>query len=220
MQENAFLFYELRETIRQDMRLYNAPVYIAIPFTKDYPILGQFIRWWEESQVANFVKDNRRWLVYAFVGSPMTGSSYYNAVCEDGHHKAFRNVNFGALMGSFRNANENENNTLQILSPEQAFTLEQVVTTLQTQNSLIQYKIRSDFQTKLINELTEQSNDWERKYYQLLFKPHKEALLAMHERYSQLIGEINETTDTKQKKTLRFMPRPVCLIPCAAVTRI
>lgn len=205
MQQNAFLFYELRETIRQDMRLYNAPVYITIPFTKDYPILGQFIRWWEESQVANFIKDNRRWLVYDFVGSPMTGSSYYNAVCEDGHHKAFSGGNFGALMGSFRNANEKESNTLHIQSPEQTFTLEQVVSTLQTQYPLIQYKIRSEYQTKLISELTAQSNDWERKYYQLLFKPHKEALMAMHKRYSQLIGEIDETTmDAKQKKTLRY----------------
>ena len=205
MRENAFVFYELRETIKQDVRLFNAPVYIRIPFYIDYPVLGHFIRWWEESEVAHFVKDNRSWLVYSFAGSPMTGSSVCSAICEDGRTATLRGVGFGALRGSLGKTMGIDNDALNIPPSEQTFTLEQAVSFLQAQNPYVQSKIQCEYQAKQIAELREQCNDWERKYYQLLFKPHYAELQALLNRYKHLMEtEYHETSDSKHRKTLKY----------------
>lgn len=80
---NAFVFWEDRELILSDSRLFLCPLpfsqsAIAYTGTSGFrnPTLGVFIEFWENCPNANIVDSNgRRWLLYHIAGSPLSGSN-------------------------------------------------------------------------------------------------------------------------------------------------
>lgn len=211
---NVFLFWNCRDIIYQDSRMFLAPVPVknglAYTGTSGFrnPTLGVYLEWWERCQQAHITiekgvadKYQEERLVWYIAGSPLSGSNVCSSVDKSGKTKTTPVYPFITLWRSFMEVNAHYD---PIKPLYQAYTLEQVADILNQKEPCIQYKVLSEWQTGQIAELTEQRDEWECKYYRLLFEPYKDELTDMLIRYNDLNAKADNTSQKKEKELLRY----------------
>ena len=105
--ENAHLFYENRDMILHDSRMFLAPVsadnhlaYIGgQPFF--HPILGVYVEWWSNYKYSKVGES----LVYLLAGSPLSGSNNCKVLNIDGSTEEVSLISFMSAWRPFVNLN-------------------------------------------------------------------------------------------------------------------
>jgi len=203
MCRHAFLFWNARDIISADERMYNAPVWISIQFHTEYPTLGTYLEWWATTKWGRFQKNNRSYLVYQFGGFPGSGRCITQAGRDDGEHYRFVDGGMLTHLKEFLNAKARAKERFQnpVLEP---YTLKQVVEMLNNEESYIRYKVLSEWQQSQIKQLTDERDYWEDKYYRQLTEPYREQLEPMLGRYHHLLSEAESEPQKKKKELLRY----------------
>jgi len=134
--ENAYFFWEHRDIIYSDSRLFLAPVPVqnglAYYGTHGFqrPTLGVYLEWWESCEQAHLTDEqgNER-LIWYISGSPLSGANACASVDKDGNSKTTPSYSFFYVWRSFVRVN-----TLydEVKKAYKAYTLEQVIQKLQT----------------------------------------------------------------------------------------
>lgn len=87
---NAHFFFDNREQILADSRMFLAPVPVqnGLMYTGTngfrQPTLGIYLEWWMNCQNSKFNDAHGLWLIYQFGGSPLSGVNTCRAVNEKG----------------------------------------------------------------------------------------------------------------------------------------
>lgn len=109
---NLWFFYEHRDVIYQDSRMFMAPVpmvnSLAYSGTRGFraPVLGVYMEWLERCEQAHVSDDNgMHAMIYQFAGSPRCGSNHCMAVDRMGQTSAVHIVGFKSLWTSFMEIN-------------------------------------------------------------------------------------------------------------------
>ena len=89
--EHAHFFFEHSEEIRQDSRMFLAPIPFnnGLAYTGEsgfqHPTLGVYIEWWLSNQEVRLLDENgNKWLVWYLAGSPLTHTNRCGLVRDDG----------------------------------------------------------------------------------------------------------------------------------------
>ena len=129
--ENAFFFYEHREQILSDSRMFLSPVAVesGLAYTGKSgfcnPTLGVYIEWWMNCKGALRVGDDGvRSLVYYLAGSPLSGVNGCSAIREDGKSEKVKLTPFSEYWRPFIQINTRYDNAK---SYYRAYTLQQVI---------------------------------------------------------------------------------------------
>ena len=111
--ENAFLFFDNRERILDDSKMYFAsvPIQSGLAYTGTSgfrnPTLGIYLEFWMSCPQAAWIDGNgRKYLVYRIAGSPLSGSNRCGIVYEDGTTKDVQLPDFRDLWRSFIDINK------------------------------------------------------------------------------------------------------------------
>ncbi|MBR4392027.1 MAG: hypothetical protein IKT08_07995 [Bacteroidales bacterium] len=129
---NAFLFFQHRDRIMSDSRMFLCPIPIqsglAYTGTSGFqrPTLGVYLEWWLNCESATIgKKDDLQWLVYRIAGSPLSGSNRCGIVNSEGKTDS-RSLSgsFASIWSSFMRIN---NRYDEAKSLYQAYTLEDVI---------------------------------------------------------------------------------------------
>ena len=109
---SLWYFYEHRDVIYQDSRMFMAPVpmvnSLAYTGTRGFraPVLGVYMEWLEHCEQAHVSDDNgMHAMIYQFAGSPRSGSNHCMAVNCMGETSAVHIVGFKSLWTSFMEIN-------------------------------------------------------------------------------------------------------------------
>ena len=109
---NLWSFYEHRDVIYQDSRMFMAPVpmvnSLAYSGTRGFraPVLGVYMEWLERCEQAHVSDDNgMHAMIYQFAGSPRSGSNHCMAVNRMDQTSAVHIVGFKSLWTSFMEIN-------------------------------------------------------------------------------------------------------------------
>ena len=107
-----WFFYEHRDVIYQDSRMFMAPVpmvnSLAYTGTRGFraPVLGVYMEWLERCEQAHVSDDNgMHAMIYQFAGSPRSGSNHCMAVNRMDQTSAVHIVGFKSLWTSFMEIN-------------------------------------------------------------------------------------------------------------------
>lgn len=135
---NAFLFWDNREAIYQDSRMFLAPVPVKNGLTLSgtsgfrNPVLGVYLEWWERCEKAHFVGDNGisaesnedELLLWYIAGSILSGSNVCSSVDRAGMLKETPVNPFLPLWRSFVEVNVHYDPVKPLYK---AYELEQVI---------------------------------------------------------------------------------------------
>ena len=145
--ENAFLFFENRERILSDSRMFLAPVHIqsglAYVGTGGFngPTLGVYIEWWMNCRQSISTNGSTNWLTIRLAGSPLSGANNCTTVDDNGATDNTFLSSFSAMWHSFIKINKRYN-TAKIRY--QAYSLAEVIDILKKEGRVINYKWNHD----------------------------------------------------------------------------
>lgn len=211
---NAFLFWNYREVIYSDSRMFLAPVPVknglAYTGTSGFrcPTLGIYLEWWERCDQAHFFvekglinKHNEERLIWYFAGSALSGSNLCASVNKTGEIDTTSTCSFSKVWRSFVEVNTRYD---EIKQHYQTFTLEQIVDILNSEGNDFQKRITIELQQQQILNLSDEIEYWKSKYYKYLISPHQADLDAMLQRYHYLISEATKEPIKKKKELLLY----------------
>ena len=145
--ENAFLFFENRERILSDSRMFLAPVHIqsglAYVGTGGFngPTLGVYIEWWLNCRQSISTNGSTNWLTIRLAGSPLSGANKCTTVDDQGATDNIFLSSFSAMWHSFIQINKRYT-TAKIRY--QAYSLAEVIDILKKEGRVINYKWNHD----------------------------------------------------------------------------
>ncbi len=136
---NAFLFWEKKDLIYSDCRMFLArvPVQNGLAYSGtsgfQWPTLGVYLEWWERCEQAHFTdSDGMERLIWFISGSPLSGSNACASVDKDGNSKTTPVSPFRSVWKSFVIVNTRYD---EIKPLYEAYTLEEVIDLLTTEHS-------------------------------------------------------------------------------------
>ena len=212
---NAFYLLAHKDRILSDSRMFLCPVevqnglaYTGISGFRN-PTLGVYIEWWLNCRGAMRVdKDRRRSLVYHLAGSPLSGSNKCSEVYENGETKVVTLPPFKDHWGPFIRINTRYTDAK---AKYQHYPLELVLEILHreddgktdyaliTENRFLNYEI--DKLNYLVSHLTEDRNDWRKRYYDLLMSSNDVKIREFYAEYQALKTRVDlETIYLKEQK--------------------
>ena len=197
MSKFAYLFWEGREVIKGDARMYNSPVFIPTPFCNGYPTLGSYIEWWETGEWSHFEKNGGLCLVYSFYGSPLSGTCYSSCSDIEARKQTFKTGEMLSHLKEFASARKKAEERYPE-SEYPPYSLSQVVTLLGYDESTVASRLLSERKSIEISRITLERDEWERKYFQLLTKPYKECLHAMAQSYCEIQSKIRSLQQERE----------------------
>lgn len=127
---NAFLFWEKRNEIFSDSRMFLArvPVRNGLAYIGTsgfvWPTLGIYLEWWERCEQAHVLTENEELLMWYISGSPLSGANLCASVGKDGVSKTTPVHPFLPVWRSFAEINTRYD---EIKPLYEAYTLEQVI---------------------------------------------------------------------------------------------
>ena len=145
--ENAFLFFENRERILSDSRMFLAPVHIqsglAYCGTGGFtaPTLGIYIEWWMNCRQSISTNGSTNWLTIKLAGSPLSGANDCTTISDNGVTDKVFLSSFSTLWHSFIQINKRYT-TAKIRY--QAYSLAEVIDILKKEGRVINYKWNHD----------------------------------------------------------------------------
>ena len=218
--KNAFLFWNCRDLIYSDSRMFLAPVPVrnGLAYIGEngfrHPTLGVYLEWWERCEQSHiltekgvFHKTKEERLVWFISGSPLSGCNACASADKSGKTKTTPVDMFSTVWRSFAEINNRYNEIKHLYD---AYSLEQVVEMLNHKESHIRYKVLSEWQQSQIAQLADERNYWKDKYYRQLTEPYREQLEPMLGRYQHLLSEA-EIEPQKKKKELLLYWADTCL---------
>lgn len=211
---NAFLFWNYRELIYSDSRMFLAPIPVqnGLAYTGSSGFrcatLGIYLEWWERSKQAHFFvekgeinKYNEERFIWYIAGSPLSGANACASVNKAGKTETTPIYPFCSLWRSFIEVNTRYDNIKQHY---QTFTLEQVVDILTGEGDNFQQRITIELQQQQILALSDEKEYWKDKYYRQLIYPHRAELDAMLQRYHHLVSEAAKEPIKKKREKLLY----------------
>ena len=170
--ENAFLFFENRERILSDSRMFLAPVHIqsglAYCGTGGFtaPTLGIYIEWWMNCRQSIRTNGRTNWLTIRLAGSPLSGANSCTTVSDNGVTDNVFILSFSAIWHQFVQINKRYNDAK---IRYQAYSLAEVIDILKKEGRVINYKWNHDlyFLKNSILNLKEEvvhNNTYTKKY--------------------------------------------------------
>lgn len=155
--KHAFLFFDNRDRILSDSRMFLAPVKIqsglAYAGTGGFnnPVLGVYIEWWMTCGPAIVDRySNMPWLIYRISGSPLSGSNKCGIVNQIGVRESTTILPFSKLWKPFVSINNRYSKAKTLY---EAYTLQEVVDQLASEETdsdntqrmlfLMQHEIRT-----------------------------------------------------------------------------
>ena len=197
---NAFYLLAHKDRILSDSRMFLCPVEVqnglAYTGTSGFgnPTLGVYIEWWLNCRGAMRVdKDRRRSLVYHLAGSPLSGSNKCSEVYENGETKVVTLSPFNEHWSPFIRINTRYTDAK---AKYQHYPLELVLEILHREdngktdyaliieNRFLNYEI--DKLNFLVSHLTEDRNDWRKRYYDLLVSSNDAKIREFYAEYQAL----------------------------------
>ncbi|MBO7433713.1 MAG: hypothetical protein J6U13_08200 [Salinivirgaceae bacterium] len=145
--ENAFLFFENRERILSDSRMFLAPVHIqsglAYCGTGGFtaPTLGIYIEWWMNCRQSIRTNGRTNWLTIRLAGSPLSGANSCTTVSDNGVTDNVFILSFSAIWHQFVQINKRYNDAK---IRYQAYSLAEVIDILKKEGRVINYKWNHD----------------------------------------------------------------------------
>ena len=127
---NAFLFWEKRNLIFSDSRMFLArvPVQNGLAYVGRsgfiWPTLGIYLEWWERCEQAHFKNKKEERLIWYISGSPLSGANVCASVSRDGKDKTTPVSPFLLVWSSFAKINRRYDDIKPLY---EAYTLEQVL---------------------------------------------------------------------------------------------
>jgi len=145
--ENAFLFFENRERILSDSRMFLTPVHIqsglAYCGTGGFtaPTLGVYIEWWMNCRQSIRTNGSTNWLTIRMAGSPLSGANNCTIIDDNGGTDNVFLSSFSTLWHSFVQINKRYNDAK---IRYQAYSLAEVIDILKKEGRVINYKRNHD----------------------------------------------------------------------------
>ena len=127
---HAFLFWQHRDRIYADSRMFLAPVPVrnSVAWIGDsafqHPVLGAYLEWWERCEQAHCTTAKGERLLWQIWGTPLSGRNECASVDQYGNSQTTPVSPFGSVWHSFADINARYNPVKPLC---EAYTLEQVI---------------------------------------------------------------------------------------------
>jgi hypothetical protein len=127
---HAFLFWNHRDRIFSDSRMFLAPVPVCnrVGYISDsafqHPVLGVYLEWWEHCAQTHVMDKEGERLLWHIWGTPLSGRNECASVDKDGNSKITPVCPFAPVWHSFMDINARYR---EIKPRYEAYTLEQVI---------------------------------------------------------------------------------------------
>lgn len=193
---NAFLFFDNRERILADSRMFLAPVPVqnGLMYTGtsgfQKPTLGVYIEWWQNCLSSNITDKRDQWLIYQFGGSPLSGFNVSRAVNASGEKRELNVRSFSDLWHPFVGINKRYDDAK---TRYQAYTIDKVIELLECNGRSIDARLKSDA-FFLTQEIERQKAEIERKVYgssEHEKDNYRQTLMEFDEQYKELSKQLS-----------------------------
>ena len=191
---NAFLFFDNRERILADSRMFLAPVpvqnglmYIGTSgFQK--PTLGVYIEWWQNCLSSNITDKRDQWLIYQFGGSPLTGWNISKMVNASGEKRELNVRSFSDLWRPFVEINRRYDDAKKRY---EAYSIDKVIELLKSDARTIDTRLKSDA-FFLTQEIERKKAELEKKMYDSSERgKYRQTLIEFDEQYKELSKQLS-----------------------------
>lgn len=191
---NAFLFFDNRERILADSRMFLAPVPVqnGLMYTGtsgfQKPTLGVYIEWWQNCLLSNITDKRDHWLIYHFGGSPLSGFNISSAVNASGEKRELNVRPFSDLWHSFVEINKRYDDAK---NRYEAYSIDKVIELLKCDERTIDTRLKSDA-FFLTQEIERKKAELEKKMYDSSEREkYRQTLIEFDEQYKELSKQLS-----------------------------
>lgn len=191
---NAFLFFDNRERILADSRMFLAPVPVqnGLMYTGtsgfQKPTLGVYIEWWQNCLSSNITDKRDQWLIYQFGGSPLTGWNISKMVNASGEKRELNVRSFSDLWRPFVEINRRYDDAKKRY---EAYSIDKVIELLKSDARTIDTRLKSDA-FFLTQEIERKKAELEKKMYDSSERgKYRQTLIEFDEQYKELSKQLS-----------------------------